>query len=176
MSLVLLFVIWFAPEIITVMAGKQYASAVNAVAPVAMSILLLYYSQIFINMLFYFEEKKSLVFSSLGAAALNIVLNYFCIPVTGFVAASYTTLLSFIVFAVSNCFAMRRILRKRNIKDNVVDYKTLIFILIVFVVIGFAGMYLYSWIIPRIVFAAAVLVMLFVFRKKISGVIKGIKG
>ena len=102
MGLMILCVIWFAPEIILIMAGKKYEAAIYVVAPVAMSLLLLFYCQLFINVEFYYEEKKMLVYGSVGAAILNIVLNYFLIPLFGFVAAGYTTLASYIVFALSN--------------------------------------------------------------------------
>ena len=79
MGLMILCVIWFAPEIILIMAGKKYEAAIYVVAPVAMSLLLLFYCQLFINVEFYYEEKKMLVYGSVGAAVLNIVLNYILI-------------------------------------------------------------------------------------------------
>ena len=42
-GLMILCVIWFAPEIILIMAGKKYEAAIYVVAPVAMSLLLLFY-------------------------------------------------------------------------------------------------------------------------------------
>ena len=65
MALLLSGVIWFAPEIILVLAGPQYAEAKYVVPPVAISLLLLFYSQMFINVEFYYEEKKKLVWSSI---------------------------------------------------------------------------------------------------------------
>ena len=93
MAFLLLGVIAVAPEIILIMGGKPYYEAAWAVPPVAMSILLLFYAQLFINVEFYFEEKTMLVFGSILAAVLNVVLNALLIPVWGFVAAAYTTLI-----------------------------------------------------------------------------------
>ena len=126
MSLMILCLIWYAPEIILIMAGSQYTAATYVVAPVAMSLLLLFYCQLFINVEFYYEEKRMLVYGSIGAALLNIILNYLLIPVFGFVAAGYTTLASYIVFALSNYFTMRDCLKKRNLPDNMYDYKWLL--------------------------------------------------
>lgn len=166
MSLMILCVIWYAPEIITIMAGKQYVAAIYVVAPVAMSLLLLFYSQLFINVEFYYAEKKMLVFASVGAAVLNIILNYVLIPVFGFVAAGYTTLISYIVFAISNYYAMKRVLIKRNLPDNMYDYKWLIFIFVTFMVSGFLGVALYSWIIPRILITILILVLVILNKSK----------
>lgn len=175
MAVMILFIIWFAPEIILIMAGRQYASAVYVVAPVAMSLLLLFYSQLFINIEFYYEEKKMLVWASIGAAVLNIFLNYLLIPVLGFVAAGYTTLISYIVFAVSNYFAMKAIILKRELPDNLYDYKLLIFLFILFMILGFAGVALYEWIIPRIFITVTVLIIIFGYRKKLIEVLRLIK-
>lgn len=60
MGLMILCVIWYAPEIIVIMAGEQYKAAIYVVAPVAMSLFLLLYCQFFINVEFYYEEKRCL--------------------------------------------------------------------------------------------------------------------
>ena len=160
MSLMILCVIWYAPEIITIMAGKQYAAAIYVVAPVSMSLLLLFYSQLFINVEFYYEEKKMLVYASIGAAVLNIVLNYILIPVFGFVAAGYTTLVSYIVFALSNYYAMKMVLKNRNLPDNLYDYRKLLLLFLSFVFVGFLGVALYSWFVLRVIITILILILI----------------
>ena len=175
MGLMILCVIWFAPEIILIMAGKKYEAAIYVVAPVAMSLLLLFYCQLFINVEFYYEEKKMLVYGSVGAAILNIVLNYYLIPVFGFVAAGYTTLASYIVFALSNYYTMKLVLKKRNLPDNMYDYKALLWLFIVLMIVGFAGMALYGNLIVRIIVSLFVLVILILNRNKFIVALKNIK-
>ena len=175
MGLMILCVIWFAPEIILIMAGKKYEAAIYVVAPVAMSLLLLFYCQLFINVEFYYEEKKMLVYGSVGAAILNIVLNYFLIPVFGFIAAGYTTLVSYIVFALSNYYIMRLALKKRNLPDNMYDYKALLWLFIVFMIVGFVGVALYENLVVRIIVALFVLVLMILNRNKFIVELKSIK-
>ena len=175
MGLMILCVIWFAPEIILIMAGKKYEAAIYVVAPVAMSLLLLFYCQLFINVEFYYEEKKMLVYGSVGAAILNIVLNYFLIPLFGFVAAGYTTLASYIVFALSNYYTMRLVLKRRNLPDNMYDYKVLLWLFIVFMIVGFVGVALYGNLIVRIIVALFVLVLMILNRNKFIAALKSIK-
>ena len=175
MGLMILCVIWFAPEIILIMAGKKYEAAIYVVAPVAMSLLLLFYCQLFINVEFYYEEKKMLVYGSVGAAILNIVLNYFLIPLFGFVAAGYTTLASYIVFALSNYYTMRLVLKKRNLPDNMYDYKALLWLFIVFMIVGFVGVALYENLVVRIIVALFVLVLMILNRNKFIVELKSIK-
>lgn len=176
MALMILCVIWFAPEIITIMAGKQYAAAVYVVAPVGMSLLLLFYVQLFINVEFYYEEKKMLVWASIGAAVLNIVLNYIFIPRYGFVAAGYTTLASYIVFVLSNFAAMQKLLKQKNLPDNMYDYKMLFLVAVLFMASGFLGVALYNFLFTRIVITILVCCVLVVFRKTFIDTLKIIKG
>lgn len=175
MGLMLLCVIWYAPEIIRLMAGEAYEAAIPAVAPVAMSVLLLFYAQFFINVEFYFEEKRSLVWASIGAAVLNIVLNAWLIPLVGFVAAAYTTLASYVVFAGCNYIAMKKLLRRREIPEAGYNMKLLLLIMVLFMASGFLGMALYPWILPRIIITLLVLGLLLVFHKPMLQTLKTIK-
>ncbi len=175
MALMILCVIWYAPEIIIIMSREEYLGGLYVIAPVSMSLLLLFYSQFFINIEFYYEEKRLLVYGSIGAAVLNIVLNFILIPKFGFVAAGYTTLVSYIVFAISNYFNMKSVLKKRNIPDNLYDYKWLIIIYVIFMASGFLGVVLYGHLIARIVITLIVLCIMIVFRNKFLDALKRIK-
>ena len=170
MAVLLLFIIIVAPEVIYIMAGKRYAGAVWVVPPVAMSLLFQFLTQLFVNVEFYYEEKKGLVFGTIFAALANIGLNYLLIPVYGYVAAAYTTLISYIIFAVMNFLSYKRILKKHKREDDLYNYKALIGITVAFLVAGFGFMMLYEFIIVRYVIVLIGLVMAIIFRKKLMGI------
>lgn len=166
MATLLLGIIWFAPEIISILAGEKYAEAIYVVPPVAISLLLLFYSQIFIDVEFYHEEKGKLVFSSIGAALANILLNWIFIPKYGYVTAAYTTLVSYLLFAICNYFSMKQILRKKGLKDNAFDYKKLIIILLLLSVFSIVGVCLYGNVLIRLFcFIICLLVLLMNYKK-----------
>jgi len=167
MAVLLLSIIWFAPEIILILAGDKYKAAVYVVAPVAMSLLLLFYAQLFINVEFYFEKKKALVGASVGAALVNIVLNALFIPRLGFVAAGYTTLISYLIFAVANYFAVKSILRNKGMDMDAYNIKALIGIFMLFLFISFLGVALYGFLILRIFVIIIALMIIIMFRRKI---------
>ncbi len=175
MALMILCIIWYAPEIILLMSREEYLGGLYVIAPVSMSLLLLFYCQFFINIEFYYEEKKMLVYGSIGSAVLNIVLNYLLIPRYGFVAAGYTTLVSYIAFAVANYFTMKAVLKKRNIEDNLYDYKALVIIFILFAASGFLGVALYGNLTARIIITLIVLGIMIIFRNKFFDALKRIK-
>lgn len=172
MAFLLLGVIWMAPEIIAVMAGKEYYEAIWIVPPVAMSNLLLFYSQLFINVEFYYEKKNSLVWASVGAATINIVLNALLIPVFGYIVAGYTTLISYVIFAVSNYYTMKKIMNELKEDIDAYNLRALILIMLLFVVLGFTGMALYKYTLIRIIVAACALIIMALNAKKIYRQVK----
>ena len=175
MAILLLGVIWFTPEIIKIMAAPEYYEAIYVVPPVAVSIFLLLYSQFFINVEFYYEEKLSLVWGSIGAAVANLVLNWIFIRIFGFVAAAYTTLVSYILFAFANYFTMKRALNKRGIKDNAYNYRWLILLFFGFCAMTAVGAVLYNYLVVRIIVMAIVFVIAIIKRNALLNFYKVIK-
>lgn len=175
MAVLLLGVIWLTPEIIWIMAGSEYADAIWVVPPVAMSVLLLFYAQLYINVEFYFEKKKHLVIASIGAALMNIGLNAWLIPVFGFVAAGYTTLASYVIFVLANYAAMRQVLRQEGLTDEAYDHRQLILIFVGFMLLGFTGCALYMYVWVRYLVIAVMLAGLLMGRKRMLGYLRRLK-
>ena len=174
MAFLLLAVIALAPEIILILAGEPYREAMYVVPPVAMSLLLLFYAQLFINVEFYYEEKTMLVWGSVGAAALNVVLNWLLIPKFGFVAAGYTTLASYVVFAWANYIALKTVCKRQGLPANYFDLRALILIFCVFAALSFFALSLYTHIWIRYSIVVAVLLALVVFHKKVIAFVKAV--
>lgn len=168
-------IIWFAPEIILIMAGQQYVEAKYVVPPVAISLLLLFYSQLFINVEFYYEEKKKLVGASVFAAVVNFGLNYVFIRIFGYIAAAYTTMVSYMIFAYSNYKTMRRLLVEREIKDTAYNYQGLVLILIVLCLLSVCAGFLYGNLLIRIITIIIGGIGVFVERKYFIDIYKIVK-
>lgn len=173
-AFLLMGIISLAPEIILVMAGPAYTEAVWVVPPITMSILLLFYSQLFINVEFYYEAKTLLVWGSIGAAALNIVLNALLIPVFGYVAAGYTTLASYLVFAAANYFTMRVVARKNQFSMDAFDLRALIWLFIGFAALSFTAMALYNLPLIRYGVIAAVLLGIAIRFKQVKAFVESV--
>ena len=167
MAFLLFCVVGVAPEIIYIMAGTKYLGAIWVVPPVAMSLLFLFYAQLFINIEFNYEEKWLLVGSTVVAAIINIVLNGIFIPVFGYVAAAYTTLASYIIFTFSNYFAYKVVCKKQNLNDNLFDYKKLFLIAVIFCTFCFAAMGLYTHSVIRYALGILVVILLVASKNRI---------
>ena len=61
--------------------------------------------------------------ASVIGAALNILLNYIFIPKFGFIAAAYTTVFCYALFAVGHYLLHRLILKKQGVKERVFNSK-----------------------------------------------------
>lgn len=174
MAVLLQGVIWIAPEFIEIMAGSSYRAAIWVVPPVATSVLLLLYTQLFVSVLFYFEEKKLLVYGSFFSAALNIVLNIIFIPMFGFVAAGYTTLISYIAFAVCNYFAMLWAIRDEQWIKNAHSISGLLLLFVTFVVLSFVAQLLYDIMLVRYAIILCVFVCILIKHRLVIKVIRNI--
>ncbi len=172
MAIMLLAVIWISPEIIFIMAGSEYAGAVWVVPPVAISLLLLAYTQQFVNIEFYYEEKKSLVFASIGAALVNIILNAMLIPVFDYYAAGYTTLASYIIFCVMNYVAVHKHVKKGAKLEGVFNIPAMVLIFVVMSVLSAMGMLLYDYLWIRIIIMFIVLLILVLNLRRILTLVK----
>lgn len=160
MSTLLLGVISFAPEIIYILAGPKYLDAVWVVPPISMGLLFLFYTQLFGSVEFYYEKKYYLVAGSIISAVLNVLLNWIFIDLYGYIAAAYTSLLCFIVFALCNYVCMKCICKQNQITAQMFDLRKLIVICFVFVILSFSMMLLYDWLIVRLVVIALFLLLI----------------
>ena len=171
-AFLLLGVIVITPEVIYIMAGEKYAEAIWVVPPVAMSVLLLYYADLFDCILFYFEAKVFLTVAAIVAAAGNVVLNAFFIQKFGFIAAAYTTLVSYLLLVIVDYLYMVRICKNNAIDKNLYNIKGLVIIFLIFGASGTLTMCLYNYRIIRCLIIALMLFVMFIFRKKIISVLK----
>ena len=174
MAFLLMGIISLAPEIIMVMAGSAYMDAVWVVPPVTMSVLLLFYSQLFINVEFYYEAKSLLVWGSIGAAVVSVVLNALLIPIFGYVVAGYTTLLSYVAFAVANYYTMRYLARKNGFSMEAFDLKSLILLFLVFFTLTMIAMALYNLPVARYIIVAGVLLTIAIMHKRVFAFVNSV--
>lgn len=112
------------PEAIAIFAAPEYGEAVYVFPPVAASVFFTFLYTLFINIELYFEKTAYIMLVSVAGAAANIALNFIFIPKYGYVAAAYTTVACYILFALGHYILHIVILRKNKIKKAVFDVKT----------------------------------------------------
>lgn len=155
-------VILMAPEIVSILATAEYKEAIYAVPPVIAGLFFQVHYYMYANVLYYYKKPKYVMIASLTATALNLVLNYVFIQKYGYLAAGYTTLICYLVQAVIDFLAMRKV-----VGESVYDMKLVTIISVILIAICLASTLLYSYVILRYFILAAILLLCYIFRKRI---------
>lgn len=113
------------PEIIAIFASKDYYDAIWVVPPVACAVYFKFLYPLFGNVEFYFEKTGFVMIASCAGALANVVLNYIFIPIYGYYAAGYTTLVCYIIYSFAHYLFQRRILKTERIKEPLFDMRFL---------------------------------------------------
>ena len=172
-SLVSVLISWMAPEIIMVLATEEYLSAVSTMPPIAAGVFLTSMSNMYSNILVYYKKTKYIMFAAVGAAVVNVLLNLVAIPIFGYGAAAYSTLISYVVLAVSQYAWANRACKEAGRKMAVYEDGKLALLAVISMVATMLGIPLYSMDFIR--YAACILlvvaaVCLFLRSKRMRGV------
>ena len=108
-----LLIIAFAPEVVSVFAPQEYLEAIWVIPPISISVFFSFSYVLYAEFEFYFEKTRYLSLATLAGAVLNVVLNLLLIPVFGYLAAGYVTLVCYAVFALLHYVLMRKICRQQ---------------------------------------------------------------
>lgn len=146
-----LIMIGCAPEIISIFAPLEYAEAMNVVPLVSMSVFFLYEYEVFSKFEFFYEKTMKIMIASILVAIINVILNYYCINLFGYVAAGFTTLLCYILYAVLHYIFMNNIKEMRADNLKVYNLKKIMHISGVFILVGFGFFALYDTVLLRYV-------------------------
>ena len=171
----LLLLILIAPEVIHFAAPEEYYDARRIVPPVAASTFFLYITQAFIDIEFYYNDKKVLVAGAVLGAVSNITLNWIFIPRFGYVVAGYTTLFSYIIFAFSNYIGLKNITLKKEqvVKiEQIYNIKMLVGMSVIFLLIIMVIVVLYDYIWIRYFLLFIICMIAFTLRKQIGNCFK----
>lgn len=164
----------FAPELILILGGKSYYEAIWVIPPVAMSVVFNVMYSLIGNIAFYFEKTKFIMVGTTVSALMNLVLNYIFIHKYGFIAAGYTTLFCYILYAVLHYEFMKYICKENDIE---VPYngKLLWTIAIISVILSLLANVLYQHFCIRYSVIVIMIILAIASRKKIMSVIVTIK-
>lgn len=132
-------IILIAPEILLVLGGKKYLEAVYVMPPVMLgcSFQLLY--TMHVNVEQFKKKNVGMAIASVIAALSNYVLNMIFIPYCGYIAAAYTTLISYFILLI-----LHMILVKRLKIGRIYNNKYIFASIVVGVIWGMVSIVLYS--------------------------------
>lgn len=175
MLFVILMLIIFAPELLKIIASKEYGEAVYVIPPVAMSTFFTFMYNIFANVEFFYEEKKFVSIGSILAAISNVILNAIFIPIYGYYAAAYTTLICYIIYSLSHLFFSRITIKKNIGNTDIFDVKGILIFSVVGICMTICSSLLYKYNILRLICVFIIFIIIFIFRNNILSYINKIK-
>ena len=162
--------ILLAPEMLKIMAPASYYESVYIIPPLVGGVFFMSMYFVFANVVYYYKKPKYVMFASVTAATLNIALNWICIPRFGYFVAGYTTLFCYMVQAIFDYYAMKKVVGK-----SIYDMRLLIGISTVMVCFSLGSTFLYRSDGLRYGLIIATCILSAIFRRKIFEVIKRVK-
>lgn len=161
-AMVNLVLILFAPEAVSIFAPEEYYEAIYIIPAVSASVYFMFLFNVFANIEYYYSETKYVAVASVIAAVSNIILNFIFIDIFGYIAAGYTTLVSYIIYSAGHYIFMQRVAKKYSEGYQFYDNKMLFLISGVFVMMAILVIPLYKYMFIRYILILAACIMFWI--------------
>lgn len=160
-------IILLGPEIITLLAPKEYYQAIWVIPPVAISCFFIFIYTLFGNIEFYFEKKGYVAIASISSAILNLLLNLVLIPLFGYLAAAYTTLACYIILSILHYCFMKKILRNNLNRKSIYDERIIFIVSLFMIIITIGAVLLYPITLFRYLLISILIIIPLLRKKKL---------
>lgn len=131
--LLLNLIIIISPEILFIAGGKDYYIAKHVMPPVIGSYLFILFQIMYNDALRTSKKTVYIAGVTMSASLINVVLNYIAIPVYGYIAAAYTTLISYAFIWITISILIRRLNLSAYFPNKKILFMSLVEIVIVLV-------------------------------------------
>lgn len=131
MALFVSLIMLASPELIKIMGDVEYWQSTPCVIPVVVGGYFAFLYSLPSLIEYYYEKTKYIAIGTMTAAIVNVVLNYLCIKRFGYIAAAYTTLVTYVFYFLFHYFMARKIHG-----NSVFDSIKLLFISLLVILVG----------------------------------------
>lgn len=154
-----------APEGLLILGGGDYMKVKNLIPILVIGVFLSSFYVIFSNVELIFEKSKYVFPITVIGASVNIILNFLLIPKYGYEVAAYTTVIGYLIIAISHYFVSRRI-----VKEQLFNMKIICLLCLVLVIAAIVTMITYgmSSIYRYIIFVALGVIFVLTYKKSKS--------
>lgn len=148
-AVVCVLITFAAPEIVQILATKEYYAAIFIMPPIAAGIFQNAISNMYSNVLLYHKRSVYILIATVIAAVVNVVLNAIFIPIN-YMAAAYTTLFAHVVLAELQMYTARKMhFKVTKTKETVYDDKGIIAIQVAAILVCIMAIPLYQFTLLR---------------------------
>lgn len=164
-------VLLIVPEFLYVLGGSGYQTAMYSVPSIVVGFVFLFLYSMYVNIEQFKKNTRGMAIATTFCALLNILLNYYLIPVFGYIAAAYTTMLGYLFMLIFHCLLVKKMKMHRVYNTGMILFFTFFYFLMSFV---FPSIYNYLTIrlLILLIYSAVCLTLCIVKRKKIFYLIK----
>lgn len=166
-GIITILLVLFAPEVLKIFTTNEYVNAVHLIPALSAGVYFTALYNIYGNLLLYRKKTINIMLATTLAAIANIILNYYFINKFGYIAAAYTTLISFIILALLQGIMVRVVYKEKVINDAIF----LIISLVVAMLCNLCNL-LYDHIVVRYGIILIILLVIAINRKKLLSIIK----
>ena len=157
MAAITILVTFVSPEIIAILGTTEYGSATYIIPVVTLGVYFTFVYDLYASVEFYYGATKYVMYASVTGAILNVILNAIFIPIYGFIAAAYTTLVCYVVFMLIHYLFSKRVCMRQSITENVYDNRMIILISCGLGVLCLSGMLTFNYPVMRVFLIALIL-------------------
>lgn len=111
---------FLAPEIVRILATEEYYEAIYIMPPIAAGVFFTSFANLYSDIAVYYKKTKYVMYPAIIAAVSNLILNYIFIKIYGYMAAAYTTLFSYILFALFQGVWAKKICKEYGIESGTI--------------------------------------------------------
>lgn len=160
------------PDFMRMMGRKEFWIAKYATIPVIAGCAFQFLYNLFVQLELFNKKTLLIAIGSLSAAVLNLILNYIFIPKFGYIAAGYTTLISYFLlmfyhFCICKIYFKSRLFDLRTIFTLVISIFILVFLYIPLYDLHFIIRYIFG-----VISLLVICVLNKSLMKKIIGILK----
>ncbi len=122
-----------APEVVNIFADEAYKDAIYAIPPLVGVCFFGFIYNAYTNVEYYYQETRYVSFASIIAGISIVILEVILVPKFGYMAASYSTLVSYCIYAFMHYIFMRKTVRKHISGQCIYNNKTILKLTVVFI-------------------------------------------
>ena len=162
----------FSPEVMYIMAPREYREATFIIPAMVGGIFFNYLYQFFGRVEMYHEKTKYMMIGSVACASFNIVLNAVFIRKYGYQAAAYTTLVCQLGLCVMHGGIVSKLTREEGYKEKPYDIRGIITVSAIVILVGAIMLVLYRNTIIRVSMIVVAFALMGLFFRKIKRYIR----
>ena len=161
----------FAPEILAVFAGPEYSDATDIIPPLSASVFFIFFYSMMSNLEYFYKKTRMVAVASVVAAVLNIALNLILIPIYGYKAAAWTTLISYMILAFMH-WVFSALICRSEMGGQIYSPRYLVISIFVIIVITICMNIIYDYVLVRYSILILIFIILFIKRRELLTIIR----